>query len=435
MSDQFDVAIIGGGPAGSVAGSVLAKHGRSVVIFEREKFPRFQVGESTIPASLDTLQRIGVKGKIDQAGFLTKHGGEIVSACGGARAKFFFRNALNPRWKTAYQIDRMTFDDILLKHAQSLGCEVREETKVESVEFTADGATLQCKNSPAPIHAAYVIDCSGRSSLLANRFRLKQPFPHLKKFSVYSYYQRNTKSNEPEDAYTRMIRGAEGWFWVIPIANGKISVGVVMDLEKFNQLRLSPEAALNRIIAEQPELRKWVENTTRYLPVFATADFSYAVSQLTGDRWLLAGDAAGFLDPVFSSGIYIAIYSGEQAGETINSVLSHPGKKSAAYRRYDRIVQKRLGSYLKLTSAWYTKEFIEIFLHPKEMLNMVAIVNSVLGGNPTRTLQEKLVMKFFFFLVYLQGRTGKLVPHLTLQPAAERASAPAPTEELGPVSP
>lgn len=407
---------------------MLARHGRTVVIFEREKFPRFQVGESTIPASLETLQRIGVKEKIDQAGFLTKHGGEIVSACGGARAKFFFRNALNPRWKTAYQIDRMTFDDILLRHAQSLGCEVREETRVESVEFTPEGATLQCKDNPAPTHASYVIDCTGRSSLLANRFRLKQPFPHLKKFSVFSYYQRSTKSNDPEDAYTRMIRGAEGWFWVIPIADGKISVGVVMDLEKFNRLKLSPEDALNRTIEEQPEVRKWVENTTRYMPVFATADFSYAVSQLTGNRWLLAGDAAGFLDPVFSSGIYIAIYSGEKAGETINTVLNDPGKKSAAYRRYDRAVQKRLGSYLKLTSAWYTKEFIEIFLHPREMLNMVPIVNSVLGGNPPRTIQEKLVMKLFYFLVYLQGRTGKLVPQLTLRP--EPAPAPARPEEL-----
>ena len=428
MSSQFDVAIIGGGPAGSVAGSVLAKYGRRVVILEREKFPRFQVGESTIPASLDTLQRIGVKEKIDQAGFLTKDGGEIVSACGGARAKFFFRNALNPRWKTAYQIDRMTFDDILLRHAQSLGCEVREETRVESVEFDADGLTLHFRDNPATTRAAYVIDCSGRSTLLANRFQLKQPFPHLKKFSVYSYYQRNNKSNGPEDAYTRMIRGRDAWFWVIPIADGKISVGVVMDLERFQQLKLSPEEALNRTIEEQPEVRKWVENTTRYMPVFATADFSYAVSRLTGERWVLAGDAAGFIDPVFSSGIYIAIYSGEKAGETINIALMDPAKKSAAYRRYERTVQKRLASYLKLSSGWYTKEFIEIFLHPKEIMNMVAIVNSVLGGNPPRTFQERLVMGLFYFLVYLQRRTGKLVPQLTFQPEPPRA--PAPAEEL-----
>jgi flavin-dependent dehydrogenase len=428
MSSEFDVAIIGGGPAGSVAGSVLARHGRRVVIFEREKFPRFQVGESTIPASQDTLQRIGVKAKIDQAGFLIKHGGEIVSACGGARQKFFFRNALNPRWKTAYQVDRMTFDDILLRHAQSLGCEVREETKVESVEFNSDGVTLHCKNDPVPTKAAYVIDCSGRSSLLANRFQLKEQFPHLKKFSVYSYFQRTSKSNDPEDAYTRMIRGSDAWFWVIPISDGKISVGVVMDLQKYQQLKLSPEAALARTIEEQPEVRKWVEKTTRYMPVFATADFSYAVKQLAGDRWIVAGDAAGFIDPVFSSGIYIAIYSGEKAGETINRVLTDPAKKNAAYRRYEQAVQKRFRSYLKLSSAWYTKEFIEIFLHPKEMLNIVGVVNSVLGGNPPRTLQEKFAMGFFYFLIYLQGRTGKLVPQLTLQPEAERA--PARAEEL-----
>jgi flavin-dependent dehydrogenase len=432
MPSQFDVAIIGGGPAGSAAGSVLSGYGRRVVIFEREKFPRFQVGESTIPASLDTLQRIGVKEKIDQAGFLTKDGGEIVSACGGARQKFFFRNALNPRWKFAYQIDRMTFDDILLKHAQSLGCAVREETKVESVELNPDGVTLHIKNDPVPTRAAYVIDCSGRSSLLANRLRLKEPFPHLKKFSVYSYFQRTSKSNDPEDAYTRMIRGDDAWFWVIPIADGKISVGVVMDLQRFNQLKLSPEATLNRAIEEQPELRKWVENTTRYMPVFATADFSYAVKQLAGDRWMLAGDAAGFIDPVFSSGIYIALYSGEKAGEAINLALTDPAKKELAYRRYEGAVQKRLRSYLKLSSAWYTKEFIEIFLHPKEVLNMVAIVNSVLGGNLPRTLREKFVMCVFYSLIYLQGRTGKLVPQLTLKPEAERA--PARAEELEPRS-
>jgi flavin-dependent dehydrogenase len=225
-----------------------------------------------------------------------------------------------------------------------------------------------------------------------------------------------------------MIRGSDAWFWVIPIADGKISVGVVMDLERFHRLKLSPEEALNRTIEEQPEVRQWVENTTRYMPVFATADFSYAVSQLTGERWVLAGDAAGFIDPVFSSGIYIAIYSGERAGETLNAALANPAKKSAAFRRYERAVQKRMASYLKLSSAWYTKEFIEIFLHPREMVNMVAIVNSVLGGNPPRTLQERFVMGLFYFLVYLQGRTGKLVPQLTFQPEPSPAAAPA--EEL-----
>jgi flavin-dependent dehydrogenase len=413
---HVDVGIIGGGPAGSIAGSVLAGHGRSVVILEKEKFPRFQVGESMIPGSLETLHRIGVKEKIDRAGFLIKHGGEIVSACGKARAKFLFQNGLNPRWKSAYQIDRMTFDDILLKHAQSLGCEVREETTVESVDFHPTGAVLRCNNGSDKLEAAYVIDCSGRTSLLANCLGLKQQFPHLKKFSVYSYFQRADRSNNPNDGFTRMIRAKDSWFWVIPIAEGKMSVGVVMDLDTFRALKSSPEVALTRCIEEQPEVRHWVENTTRYMPVYATADFSYAVKQLAGERWILAGDAAGFIDPVFSSGIYIAIYSGEKAGDAVNAALAKPAGKAVAFRGYERAVQKRIRSYLKLSSAWYTKEFIEIFLHPREMLNVVAIVNSVLGGNPPRTLQEKFGMCFFYLLVYLQGRTGKLVPQLTLQP-------------------
>jgi flavin-dependent dehydrogenase len=414
MMNRFDVAVIGGGPAGSVAGSVLARHGRRVVILEKEKFPRFQVGESTIPASLETLHRIGVKEKIDQAGFLIKHGGEIVSACGSARAKFLFKNGLNPRWKSAYQIDRMTFDDILLKHAQALGCDVREGTAVESVEFSPSGTVLRCKDTGDVLEAGYVIDCSGRTSFLANRLGLKQPFPHLKKFSVYSYFQRAGHSNDPNDAFTRMIRAKDSWFWVIPIAEGKLSIGVVMDLDTFRALKSSPEEVLTRCIEEQPEVRQWVENTTRYMPVYATADFSYAVKRLFGDRWVLAGDAAGFIDPVFSSGIYIAIYSGEKAGDAVNSALADQAGRTNAFRQYERAVQKRFRSYLKLSSAWYTKEFIEIFLHPREVLNVVAIVNSVLGGNPPRSFQEKFGMCFFYLLVYLQGRTGKLVPQLSL---------------------
>jgi len=414
--NRFDVAIIGGGPAGSVAGSVLAGHGRKVVILEKERFPRFQVGESTIPASLETLQRIGVKKKIDQAGFLVKHGGEIVSACGSARAKFLFKNGLNPRWKSSYQIDRMTFDDILLRHAQSLGCDVREGTAVESVLFHAEGATLALKNAAQTLEATYVIDCSGRTSFLASRLALKQPFPHLKKFSVYSYFQRTDRSNNPNDGFTRMIRAKDSWFWVIPIADGKISVGVVMDLEAFRQFKATPEEVLARCIEEQPEVYKWVENTTRYMPVYATADFSYAVKNLTGDQWVLAGDAAGFIDPVFSSGIYIAIYSGEKAGDAVNAALTKPAMKTSAFRNYERTVQGRFRSYLKLSSAWYTKEFMEIFLHPREVLNVVAIVNSVLGGTPPRTLQEKFGMCFFYLLVYLQRRTQRLVPQLTFEP-------------------
>src|SRR6478609_8110054 len=163
-NERYDVAIIGGGPAGSSAGALLAKAGRRVVIFEKEQFPRFRVGESMLPASLGTLERMGVKEKIDNAGFLVKHGGEIVSAC-GQRVRFYFKNGLRAKRPTAYQVLRSKFDKILLDHAAATGCDVREQTAIESFEFDDHGVTLFSGNGKHVVRAAYLIDCSGRNSL------------------------------------------------------------------------------------------------------------------------------------------------------------------------------------------------------------------------------------------------------------------------------
>ncbi|HEY0792283.1 MAG TPA: tryptophan 7-halogenase [Chthoniobacterales bacterium] len=416
MEKIFDVAIIGGGPAGSVAGSVLAQAGRSVVILEKERFPRFRVGESMIPASSETLQRIGVKAKLDAGGFLVKYGGEICSAC-GTRSRFLFRDGLRPKWKTSYQVERAKFDEVLLDHAQELGCDVREGQTVEAVKTRPDGVTLSLAGGSAPLPARYVLDCSGRHSLLANHFHLRTPYADLRKFSVYAYYEKVDRPEGEAGTLTRMIRTEDGWIWMIPLIDGKCSVGVVMNVERFRAAKRSPEEALTHALQVQPEVSAWMAAARRYSPVYATGDFSYRVTRLTGERWLLCGDAAGFIDPVFSSGIYLAIYSGEKAGDAVNAALMRPANRAQAFARYEKQVQNRFTAYLKLVRAWYTQPFIEIFLHPKEMLNLVPTVNSVLGGNASRSWSVRWRMKFFFLLVYLQGKTRRLVPGLTLKPA------------------
>src|SRR6516164_7881374 len=188
MSQEFDVAVIGAGPAGSSAGTLLAQADRSVVIFDREKFPRFRVGESMLPASLNTLERMGVKPKIDAGGFLIKHGGEIVSAC-GKRVRFYFRNGLNAKRATSYQVLRSKFDKILLDHAAETGCDVRQQTPIESFELDDGGVTLYSGDGKHVVRARYVVDCSGRNSLISNRYQLRRPYPNLHKFSLYAYYE------------------------------------------------------------------------------------------------------------------------------------------------------------------------------------------------------------------------------------------------------
>jgi flavin-dependent dehydrogenase len=424
----YDVAIIGGGPAGSVAGAVLARSGRRVVILEKEKFPRFRVGESLLPASSDTFERIGVKEKLDRAGFLIKHGGEISSACGTARGVYLFRNSLNPRWKTSYQVDRSKFDQVLLNHAQDCGCEVRHEVSVDGCVFESEEAVLTCNQNTETLRTNYLIDCSGRNAVLANHLRLKEPYPHLRKFSVFAYFQGPPLPPDPDASLTRMIRANDCWYWVIPMAEGKWSVGVVMDHERFRSLQLSPEQAFAECIRRQPQVYDLIGEAKQFTPVRATADFSYRTKKMFGNRWLVAGDAAGFIDPVFSSGVHIAVFSGEQAAIAVQTAWRSPRARNFAFRRYQRLVQERLATYLKLSSGWYTQEFIEIFLQPRGRFKLAPAVSTVLGGNRARSLGIKLRLQLFYLLVYLQGRTGKLVNKLSLRPnaTAGELSKPAP---------
>jgi flavin-dependent dehydrogenase len=417
MNEAFDVAIIGGGPAGSSAGTLLAKAGRRVVIFEKEQFPRFSVGESTLPATLNTLERMGVREKIDEGGFLVKHGGEIVSAC-GQRVRFYFRNGFKAKRPTAYQVLRSEFDRILLDHAADSGCDVRQKTPVESFGIDDDGVTLCSENGGQVVRARYVIDCSGRNCLIGNRFQLKRRFPNMCKFSLYAYYDHVRREDGPNGTLTRMVRTKDSWFWMIPLKGDTTSIGVVMDTEKFKSMKMSPERALTHCIAEQPAVNEWMDKARRVTDVFATGDFSYRNTQLSGNRWLLAGDAAGFIDPVFSSGVYLALLSGEQAADALNMALDRPQQRAKAFRYYERRIGRVLDIYLRWASAWYTQEFVEVFLYPKEIFKIVPTVSAVLSGNEVRDFGMRWRLCIFHTLVALQKRTSKIAPKLTLTPRA-----------------
>jgi flavin-dependent dehydrogenase len=182
MAEFFDIVIVGGGPAGSTAGTLLAKHGWNVAILEKEKFPRFKIGESLLPGSLRTFESIGVKEKIDRADVLVKHGGKIVSACGTRSNRFLFCDVFRCKYPTAYHVERSMFDKLLLDHAAESGCRVSQGTNVTDVAFDNDGVTVHTVDDV--FRARYLIDCSGRNSLICSRFKLRQNYPHLRKFSL-----------------------------------------------------------------------------------------------------------------------------------------------------------------------------------------------------------------------------------------------------------
>lgn len=405
---MFDVAIIGGGPAGSTAATLLARKGRRVVVFEREKFPRFHIGESLLPFSVTAFDRMGVMPKIEAAGYMKKFGAEIVTNDGARDTRFYFKDGFRSQRESAFQVLRSDFDKLLLDHAAESGAEVREETAVDDVEFLREGVRLTVRSRESEsqsVEAGYLLDCSGRHTVIGSKFDLKRAYPNLRKFAVYAHYDGVPLPEGIDGTLTRMVRAEDFWFWMIPLSMTRTSVGVVMDTDHFKRMGESPQAVLERLIRESPVMSRRMETAERVTKVYASGDYSYRNRRLSGERWLLAGDAAGFIDPIFSSGVFLAILGGEQAADAFDLALRDPRRRAAAFRNHAHRLDAVMKLYLRFVEGWYRREFVETLLNPREFFEVVPAVNAVLAGNLGGSFEMRWRLWLFHAIVALQRFT------------------------------
>jgi flavin-dependent dehydrogenase len=403
-SVMHDVIVIGGGPAGSTASTLLAREGFRVTLFERERFPRFQIGESLLPYNNDVFRRLGVYEKLLDGGFFPKYGGEFVTADGTANKVFRFSENLEPPYRRAFQVERSRFDQILLDHSRENGVEVREGTAIARVDLSDKSRAVVETTSGERHEARFVVDCTGHGALLANATGRRENIASLQKTAIFSHYRNVAQIEGPDRFNTVVVVLRNGWFWLIPLSEDKTSVGLVIDRESVIESGLTPEELLERTIAMTPFVAERMKNAERTMEVRQRKDFSYRVSTLAGENFAVSGDAAGFLDPIFSTGVLIAMSSSSRLANAIAEKLRTGSMRGLL--RYQRKTQTAIDRYLRFIENFYRRPFVEMLLHPNPPRTMFLAIVRLLGGNVFSSRFDRMMLAIFFSLVRLQDRFG-----------------------------
>lgn len=318
-----DVVVIGGGPAGSTTSTLIAQQGYKVRLFEREKFPRFHIGESLIPDTYWVLKRLNMLEKMKKSQFVQKCSVQFVNQHGKMSEPFYFTDHNPHECSETWQVLRSEFDQLMLDNAREHGVEVHEGVRVRDVLFEGNRATgvrVQYEDGRIEeVSAKVVVDASGQSTLIGSKFNLMVKDPVLKKGAVWTYWKGAYRDTGRDEGATLVLatKGKKGWFWYIPLHNDIVSVGIVRGFDELFAGNRDHETIYNEELDNCPEVKRRVSMGTRCDKFYATKDYSYRATQCAGDGWVLVGDAHGFLDPLYSSGVLLALKSGQLAADAV----------------------------------------------------------------------------------------------------------------------
>jgi flavin-dependent dehydrogenase len=335
MNANPDVVVIGGGPAGSTVSALMAQQGLKVQLFERERFPRYHVGESLIPETYWVLRRLGMLDKMKNSHFVQKHSVQFINSNGKLSAPFYFWDNKPHECSQTWQVSRSEFDTMLLENARELGVEAFEGVQVTDVIFEGERAVgVKVRDLPdgavREVRAKVVVDASGQSGILQHKFKLRVWDPTLNKGAIWTYWEGAYRDSGRDEGATMVVQTSDkqGWFWYIPLHKNRVSVGVVAPFDDLFKGRISHEQTYKEEVERCGGVKDRIAGAKQIAGYFATRDYSYRATQCAGDGWVLVGDAFAFLDPLYSSGVLLALKSGELAADTIVEGI-HSGDTSA----------------------------------------------------------------------------------------------------------
>ena len=363
INDSYDVVVMGGGPGGSAASALVAESGYSVLLVEREAVPRFHVGESLMPESFWSFERLGVLDKMRNSNFVKKLSVQFVSHSGKESNPFFFEKHDPRECSQTWQVERSAFDQMLFDNAAEKGACCRDKTRVTNVLFDdgrATGVELGLEDgSTQQVKAKVVVDATGLSAILANHLNLKQEYEHLKKIAVWTYFKNAEREPGPHGGATIILHTKlkDSWFWFIPLRDNITSVGVVGNRDYMLDGRSTPENTFAEELELCGAMQRRLASAEQVEKHRIAREFSYKTSRQSGDGWVLVGDAFGFIDPIYSSGVYFALKSGELAADAIVEGLQNNDLSAAQLGKWINDYSSGTQWIHKLVEAYYTNEF------------------------------------------------------------------------------
>lgn len=404
--NECDVLVIGGGPAGSTVAPMLARKGYRVVLLEKAHHPRFHIGESLLPANMPLLEKLGVADEVRAIG-MEKWGAEFVSPWHGHGQEFRFSEAWNKSMPYAYQVKRADFDLILIRNAAREGAEVIEGCKVGGVDFLPDdqGAIVSATHDDGREQrwkTRFVVDASGRDTFLANRFRIKHRNPRHNSSAMYAHFVGARRNEGQAEGNITIFWFDHGWFWFIPLSDGATSVGATVwpYYMKTKGSRPLDQFFLDTI-AMCPPLAERLKDAQAVTAAEATGNFSYVSERNHGANYLLLGDAFAFIDPVFSSGVMLAMNSGIAGAEAIDTCLSRPREAAAALKEFDRIMRHGPTAFSWFIYRITNPTMRDMFMGPRNVFRVKEALLSVLAGDVFGTTPIWNSVRIFKLIYYV----------------------------------